>query len=352
MPRLNRNANPSASIRHTRAPTRSGGPSGGTTSSCTVVPVFNRALVLTFAPRVLISTELDKYRLGPTLTTMGQATRVRGWRRRSCCRRRGMTVTPCNSCPPEIGSLTAYRTTAFSHERPTSSTAMLPPRSQNEEGRGTLRLPDSFSRLSMAMTRLFVSVSTACMRLIPPTSSHPAKPKALGFPEMLTVPRRVLAALKKLTSAAHVVSSTPKNAPRRWTDPPSATSMNPPSVSLPIQFVPVHPPKEVKYRNRPSSVVYVSPAMTIGVALKNGSPSPSYATVVGLPKAPGPIEAASPSVVQASSANMPTTLGVIHFVVTRISSRLSHVGTGTGCAVPMPARDYLRAWTCPGARNV
>src|SRR6266851_2189765 len=275
MPRLNRNASPSASIRHTSAPTRSGGPSGGTTSSCTVVPVFSRALVLTFAPRVLMFTELDKYRLVPTLTTIGQATRVRGWRRRSCCRRRGMTVTPGDSCPPGIGPLIAYRAPVFSHERPTSSAAMLPPRSHNEEGRGTLRLPDSFIKLSMTMTRLFASVSTACMRLIPPTSSHPANPKALGFPEMLTVPRRMLAALKKLTSAAHVESSTPKNAPRRWTGPPSTTSMNPPSVSLPIQFVPVHPPKEVKYRNLPSSVVYVSPAMTIGVALKNGSPSPS-----------------------------------------------------------------------------
>src|SRR6266849_4277514 len=200
MPRLNRNASPSASIRHTSAPTRSGGPSGGTTSSCTVVPVFSRALVLTFAPRVLMFTELDKYRLVPTLTTIGQATRVRGWRRRSCCRRRGMTVTPGDSCPPGIGPLIAYRAPVFSHERPTSSTAMLPPRSHSEDGRGTLRLPDSFIKLSMTTTRLFVSVSTACMRLIPPTSSHPANPNALGFPEMLRVPRMPMMATTIMSS--------------------------------------------------------------------------------------------------------------------------------------------------------
>src|SRR5437762_2589169 len=84
MTSLNRNASPSASIRHTSAPTRSGGPSGGTNSSCTVVPVFNRALVLTFAPCVLMSTDIDKYRLVATLTTLGQATRVRGCCRLSC----------------------------------------------------------------------------------------------------------------------------------------------------------------------------------------------------------------------------------------------------------------------------
>src|SRR6266481_3412267 len=84
MTSLNRNASPSASTRHTSAPTRSGGPSGGTNSSCTVAPVFNRALVLTFAPCVLMSTDLDKYRLVATLTTMGQATRVRGCCRLSC----------------------------------------------------------------------------------------------------------------------------------------------------------------------------------------------------------------------------------------------------------------------------
>src|SRR6266567_3586352 len=90
MASLNRNASPSASTRHTSAPTRSGGPSGGTNSSCTVAPVFNRALVLTFAPCVLMSTDLAKYRLVPTLTTTGQATRVRGRCRRSCCDGRGI----------------------------------------------------------------------------------------------------------------------------------------------------------------------------------------------------------------------------------------------------------------------
>ena len=97
IPWLNRNASPSASIRHRSAPTRSEGPWGGTISSCTVVPVFNRALVLTFAPCGLMSTELDKYRLVPTVTTTDQATRVRGWCRRSCCRERDMRVTPGNS---------------------------------------------------------------------------------------------------------------------------------------------------------------------------------------------------------------------------------------------------------------
>src|SRR6266568_5102960 len=90
MTSLNRNASPSASTRHTSAPTRSGGPSGGTNSSCTVAPVFNRALVLTFAPCVLMSTDLARYRLVPTLTTTGQATRVRGRCRRFCCGGRGM----------------------------------------------------------------------------------------------------------------------------------------------------------------------------------------------------------------------------------------------------------------------
>ncbi len=51
----------------------------------TVVPVVSGALALTFAPGVLMSTELDKYRLVPTLTTTGQDTRVR-----RCCRRSGV----------------------------------------------------------------------------------------------------------------------------------------------------------------------------------------------------------------------------------------------------------------------
>jgi hypothetical protein len=58
MPLLKRKASPSGSTRHTIATMRSGGPSGGTTSSRTEVPVFRRALVLTFAPNGLMSTEL------------------------------------------------------------------------------------------------------------------------------------------------------------------------------------------------------------------------------------------------------------------------------------------------------
>src|SRR5229473_7894496 len=82
IPRANRNASPSASTRHTNASTRSGGPSGGTSSSRTVVPVFNLALVLTFAPWVLISRECDKYRLAPVSTMTPHDTLVRGSCRR------------------------------------------------------------------------------------------------------------------------------------------------------------------------------------------------------------------------------------------------------------------------------
>ncbi len=60
MPLLNRKASPSGSTRHTIAPTRSGGPSGGTISSCTEVPIFSCVLVLTFAPNGLMSKELAK----------------------------------------------------------------------------------------------------------------------------------------------------------------------------------------------------------------------------------------------------------------------------------------------------
>jgi len=42
------------------APTRSGGPSGGTTSSCTGAPIFSLAVVLTLAPNALMSRERDK----------------------------------------------------------------------------------------------------------------------------------------------------------------------------------------------------------------------------------------------------------------------------------------------------
>jgi len=60
MPLLKRKATPSEVNRHTVAPTRSGGPSGGTTSSCTGVPIFSLAVVLTFAPNALMSRERDK----------------------------------------------------------------------------------------------------------------------------------------------------------------------------------------------------------------------------------------------------------------------------------------------------
>lgn len=84
--RAKRNASPSVSTRHTSAATRSGVPSGGTISSRTTVPVFRRALVLTFAPCVLMSTEFDRYRSVPASTTTGQESPVRGCCRRSCCR--------------------------------------------------------------------------------------------------------------------------------------------------------------------------------------------------------------------------------------------------------------------------
>lgn len=73
------------STRHTSAATRSGGPWGGTNSNHTAVPVFRRALVLTFAPRMLMSTDFDRYRLVPASTTTGQESPVRGYCRRSPC---------------------------------------------------------------------------------------------------------------------------------------------------------------------------------------------------------------------------------------------------------------------------
>src|SRR5215510_4765450 len=85
IPCLNRNARPSESTRHTTASTRSEDPSEETKSSCTVVPVASRALVLTFAPYMLTSRERDRYRFFPTLTTTGQETRIRGYCRRSGC---------------------------------------------------------------------------------------------------------------------------------------------------------------------------------------------------------------------------------------------------------------------------
>jgi hypothetical protein len=85
MARANRNASPPGSTRHTRAPTLSRGPAGGTISRRTVVPVFSRALVLTFAPCVLMSTACDRYRLVPASTTTGHRTLVRTCCRRSCC---------------------------------------------------------------------------------------------------------------------------------------------------------------------------------------------------------------------------------------------------------------------------
>lgn len=85
MVRTNRNASPSASTRHTRAPTLSRGPAGGTISRRTVVPVFSRALVLTFAPCLLMSTVCDRYRLAPASTTTGHKTLLRTSCRRSCC---------------------------------------------------------------------------------------------------------------------------------------------------------------------------------------------------------------------------------------------------------------------------
>ena len=84
--RAKRNASPSVSTRHTSAATRSGGPSGGTISSQTGVPVFRRAVVLTFAPCMLMSTEFDRYRFVPASTTTGQESPVRGYCRRFCCR--------------------------------------------------------------------------------------------------------------------------------------------------------------------------------------------------------------------------------------------------------------------------
>lgn len=60
MPLLNKKASPSEVNRHTVAPTRSGGPSGGTISSCTEVPIFSLALILTLAPNALMSRERDK----------------------------------------------------------------------------------------------------------------------------------------------------------------------------------------------------------------------------------------------------------------------------------------------------
>lgn len=85
MARANINASPSPSTRHTRAPTISRGPAGGTISRRTGVPAFSRALVLTFAPCVLMSTACDKYRLVPVSTTTGHTTLVRTYCRRSCC---------------------------------------------------------------------------------------------------------------------------------------------------------------------------------------------------------------------------------------------------------------------------
>ena len=99
MARLNSSASPSASTRHTRASTRSGAPSGGTNSNCTIAPVFNLALVLTFVPCMLMSTDLARYRFVPALTMTGQVSRIRGCRRRSCRGGRGMNGHECFAIP-------------------------------------------------------------------------------------------------------------------------------------------------------------------------------------------------------------------------------------------------------------
>src|SRR5229473_149654 len=78
MLRAKRNANPSASTRHTNAPTRSGSPSGGTNCSRTVVPLRSHILGATFAPCALMSTAWHGWRRFPTSTSTGHATRVRG----------------------------------------------------------------------------------------------------------------------------------------------------------------------------------------------------------------------------------------------------------------------------------
>ena len=56
-------ARPSASTRHTVALTRRGEPSRETTLSRTGVPILSRWLVLTLAPKGLMSSDLDKKRL-------------------------------------------------------------------------------------------------------------------------------------------------------------------------------------------------------------------------------------------------------------------------------------------------
>src|SRR6266481_2709035 len=83
MLRAKRNANPSASTRHTNAPTRNGSPFGGTNCSRTVVPLRSHILGATFAPCALMSTAWHGWRRFPTSTSTGHATRVRGYCRRS-----------------------------------------------------------------------------------------------------------------------------------------------------------------------------------------------------------------------------------------------------------------------------
>jgi hypothetical protein len=82
MLRAKKKATPSASRRHTSAPTRSGVPSGGMICNRTTVPVRSRALVMTFAPWPLMSTTWQGYRCLLVSTTTGHETRVLGCRRR------------------------------------------------------------------------------------------------------------------------------------------------------------------------------------------------------------------------------------------------------------------------------